>query len=323
MDCAGPVRCLGADCLAVQPEQSSDFARAAAGLQAAQLMAMDSDCPMTDQGGGHAAVHACSVFAGEGLECKRAVGGLVNCCETPDGVSLAEYLSLLMAVGKLDSALLQLGEGHVLRGAWETLRAPFSSAWSEVTRPFTSVANNLLGSTTPAASDAAASLSVDAFGQQLLHETAGWVAETFGEAAANSLFSAGGASPAVVGGVLDSGPLSRILQEQMRPQLGRGWGSAKDPNCEGIGVGQLALIDWSQVNLDEWLVILDETGLLPRVATLNLEALTGAGSSLSLDGNRPEAAERSRLRTQDLDADALRRESELELWGTTLPGVPR
>ena len=28
-------------------------------------------------------------------------------------------------------------------------------------------------------------------------------------------------------------PLARILNEQARPQLGRGWGSAKHPDCAG------------------------------------------------------------------------------------------
>jgi conjugal transfer mating pair stabilization protein TraN len=37
MDCAGPVRCMGEDCLDAAEEQSSDFAEAAAALEAAQM----------------------------------------------------------------------------------------------------------------------------------------------------------------------------------------------------------------------------------------------------------------------------------------------
>src|SRR5260363_94941 len=36
--CAGPVRCMGEDCLSVDQEASTDFAKAAALLQAAQFM---------------------------------------------------------------------------------------------------------------------------------------------------------------------------------------------------------------------------------------------------------------------------------------------
>jgi len=45
-------------------------------------------------------------------------------------------------------------------------------------------------------------------------------------------------------------PLSRILQEQIRPQLGLGWGSPKNLDCRGITVEELARVDWSRVNLD-------------------------------------------------------------------------
>ena len=64
-----------------------------------------------------------------------------------------------------------------------------------------------------------------------------------------------------------SSPLSRILQEQIRPQLGRGWGDAEDPDCEGIAVGDLERVDWSRVNLDEWLGILAATGHLPTTSS--------------------------------------------------------
>ena len=77
------------------------------------------------------------------------------------------------------------------------------------------------------------------------------------------------------------------------------------------------------LNVEERLVILGQTVSSPSVAPLNLEVLTGAGSTLNLDGNRPAAAERSRLGTRDLAAEKLRRETDRELWGTTRPGVPR
>ena len=196
LDCAGPVRCLGADCLDVTPEQSGDFARAAAALQSAQLAAGDMDCT----GGG------CVVFAGDALECKKAVGGIVNCCTTPDGISLADYISLVFAIGRIDSALMGLDKGNTLRGAWEVLRDPVVDTWSAVTERFTSVANNLMGKTAADVSDAAARLSLDGFKQALLRETAQWVADVFGDAAANALFSVNGGA-AVIGGSLQSGPI--------------------------------------------------------------------------------------------------------------------
>jgi conjugal transfer mating pair stabilization protein TraN len=391
MDCAGPVRCMGDDCLLPETEQSADFARAAAALQAAQLMAMDGECVPADPGGGHYDVHGCTVFKGEARECKKAVGGIVDCCETPDGVSLGDYLTLVLAVAKLDSALTGLDAASPLRGAWETLRSPFTSAWGEISRPFTSVANNLLGTTAPAATDAAAESAVAAFEQAALRNTAEWVGATFGEAAGNALFSVNG-GPAVAGGALQSGdlalggvvgtamswlmtaytvyslavllvqmiweceqaefglgakrelkschalgsyckskvagacierrqgyccfnsPLARILQEQVRPQLGLPWGDPENPACEGIPVERLSAVDWARVNLDEWLGILAQTGKLPSVANINPARLTGAGSALAIDGTRADVLERSRVRVEGVDAGPVREAVQGELW---------
>ena len=41
------------------------------------------------------------------------------------------------------------------------------------------------------------------------------------------------------------------------------------------------------LSVEERLLILGQTGASPGVAPLNLEVLTGAGSTLNLDGNRP------------------------------------
>jgi conjugal transfer mating pair stabilization protein TraN len=389
LDCAGPVRCMGEDCLDTTPEASDDFAAAVAALEAAQMAASDMDCT-----GG-----TCVVFSGEAMECKKAVGGIVNCCTTPDGISLADYLALVFAMGKLDNALMGLDTGNTLRGSWETLRSPVASAWSEVTRSFTSVANNLMGKTAAEASDALAQVSLDAFKQAVMRQTAQWVADLFGEAAANSLFTVNGGA-AFVGGNLQAGsiqlggligtalswvmaaymiytvaviliqliwtceqeefelgakrelkschdvgsycksklltacierrkayccfntPLARILNEQIRPQLGRGWGEADAPDCSGIAVSDFARVDWDRVNLDEWLAILAETGLYPTIEDLDLDALTGSGSEYAVSGERADAAARTQTRSDGLDSDAARREAEMELWGSTLPALP-
>ena len=131
-ECSGPVRCMGTDCTSPPDEQSTDFGRAAAALQAAQMMATDMQCT---PGG------SCVVFSGEADACKKAVGGIVNCCTQPEGVSLGNYITLIMSLSKIDSAILSASEGNAIRGAWETLRQPVTSTWSAIQDSFTSVAN--------------------------------------------------------------------------------------------------------------------------------------------------------------------------------------
>jgi len=196
MDCAGPVRCMGEDCLDAAEEQSGDFGEAAAALEAAQMAASDMDC----------STGSCVVFSGDAMECKK-VGGhrqLLHHArrDLPGGLLVPGA----RRAGKIDNALMGLDAGNVLRGSWETLRNPVVSALSEVTKSFTSVANNLMGKTAAEATDAAAQLSLDAFKQALMKQTAEWVANVFGEAAANALFTVNGGT-AFVGGSLQSGTI--------------------------------------------------------------------------------------------------------------------
>ena len=390
MDCAGPVRCIGNDCLDVRFEQSDDFAEAAAALQAAQFVLADANCVNINQ---------CQIFAGEAAECKQAVGGIVDCCAKPSGVSLTDYIQLIFALGKIDSAILALDAGSPIRGGWERLRDPLADSWDAVSEAFTSAANNLMGNTTAAASDAAARLSLDTAKQALIRQSAQWTANVFGDAAANALFALDGGGPAFVNGSLQAGniqlggligttlawamtaymiysvamilirilwtcekdefelgakralrachyvgsycdsdllgvciekqkafccyntPLARIINAQAYPQLGRSWGEAKSPDCRGLSLPELQRLDWSRIDLSEWLALLSQAGQLPTPDALDIERLTGAGSTLNT-GARAGAAARTEARADGLDANAVAREAEEAVWEEVLRALP-
>ncbi|MDF4961936.1 conjugal transfer protein TraN, partial [Vibrio parahaemolyticus] len=104
-------------------------------------------------------------------------------------------------------------------------------------------------------------------------------------------------------------PLSRIIQEQVRPQLGQNFGDPKNPQCEGIPLDKIAEIDWSKINLDEWLGILQQNGKFPDPASINLDSLTGAGNDFNIDGTRKNAQERALERLEGIDIDAKRKEA--------------
>jgi conjugal transfer mating pair stabilization protein TraN len=46
--------------------------------------------------------------------------------------------------------------------------------------------------------------------------------------------------------------LARIINEQGRAQIGRGWGSPEGPDCGGFSVTQLQALDFSRMNLAEF-----------------------------------------------------------------------
>jgi hypothetical protein len=67
-------------------------------------------------------------------------------------------------------------------------------------------------------------------------------------------------------------PLVRIIMEQIlmnQPGVngGAGYGSVKAPNCGGLTPAQLATVDWSKINLSEWLGIIEAGGLMANTNT--------------------------------------------------------
>lgn len=71
-------------------------------------------------------------------------------------------------------------------------------------------------------------------------------------------------------------PLSRIIQEQVRAQLGLSWGTADAGQCDGLTTEQLNSVDWSKVDLSEYMDMLTKSKLLP-------DSLSTADSQYSLD----------------------------------------
>jgi len=47
--------------------------------------------------------------------------------------------------------------------------------------------------------------------------------------------------------------LSRILHEQGRPQIGKGWGSPKTPDCKGFTPEEFSQLDFSSIDLSEYI----------------------------------------------------------------------
>ena len=64
--------------------------------------------------------------------------------------------------------------------------------------------------------------------------------------------------------------LARILNEQGRAQLGRGWGGPQSPDCSGFTVAQLQALDFSQMNLAEFYAEIAPT--LPDVGAMRSRA---------------------------------------------------
>lgn len=186
VNCDGPIRCMGEECVSPPRESNPDFGKAAATLSAMTFMSMEMSCVDSNP-------DSCQIFGGEPMECKKALGGYQDCCNVPVGVGLADYLKLTLASYDL-AKKLQLGEslanaGLNVPGAWNAVRNFATQTWSTVTRPFTSAWGSLAQSYGGATVDSIEQFSLSALKQEMMNATAEFVSNTFGSEVASLFFT--------------------------------------------------------------------------------------------------------------------------------------
>ena len=71
-----------------------------------------------------AAYDTCQIFQGDRSTCGRVALGLSNCCNTPRGVSLYDYLMLAFSVSRLNANLTSLGFETPITSAATTVSMP-------------------------------------------------------------------------------------------------------------------------------------------------------------------------------------------------------
>lgn len=384
--CSGIVRCMGDECMTPNRESSSSFGKAASMLQAVQEIGQDVTCDVTV----HGDMYNCQVFGGEAQTCTQALGGYVDCCESPGGVSLSDYISAAKGTLKLDNYIMNADSMEAIRGAYSTIRQPIAAPVEYVYEAFTQQLDNLSSAVFGEGAAGGAMEAVDAamaaFKQTMMEGANTLMTEAMGPEVAQMFFQVGAdgavsmtagfaaalsiigliytiytiakllisiiwkcsedelglavdvdllkthyvgsycAKKSVLGCVekrqsycVFSSPLARIINEQARPQLGRNWGTPKTPDCSGITLDEMNRLDWSQIDLGEWMNILNITGNMPGSQDMDIESLTGSGSYLGKlaekDGViRPNTADRNAERLDDVDLNELNKKASEDFW---------
>lgn len=372
--CDGPVRCLGTECYNPVDEKSSDFAYVAASLQIAQFAEHDLDCGDPEAGNLN-----CTIWKGEHYECKKAVGGWVDCCESPENVSIFDYMSLTWNTLKAANYMGAFGEAAQTKGLFTYGTDMLAQGWNTALKSAWSSAPDAL------MAEIGKTGLIDTFKQNLMNAVAEWTYNTFGEAAAGAIFSSSGSAGAAyvpgadaafssaVAGALSvimiaytiytitnilvqiiweceekefelgakkatkvchfvgsycadktpfgciekresyccfNSPLGRIIQEQARPQLGMPFGAPESPDCSGLRVDDIGKLDWSKIDISEWIGIMNLTGHYPTIGDIDLEKLTGTSSTLSIDGDRLNTLDRNIERLDGMNFIDQRKELE-------------
>ncbi|MDD3580105.1 MAG: conjugal transfer protein TraN [Desulfobacca sp.] len=392
--CDGVIRCMGEECVDGQFDlNNTGFARAAGMLQVAQYAASDMDCSDPHAG--------CKIWTGEHYECKKAMGGWVDCCTEPEGVSIVDYIRLTLHTVRMTGIQWHL-EGlmpnplasNPFTGSWADLSGYQQAITGYIDRALTSAWETLTGSTNAAASYSA---TIGTQITQTLLRGAYNVVNAMSPGLANSMFIATDVgmgvthialTPAmmnimglmrfcgwvytlyqiadiivhiiweceqeefelgakkqlkvchyvgsycameVLGMCIEkresyccyNSPLGRIMQEQIRGQLGLGWGETDDPDCDGLLISQLEEVNWDQVDLSEWMALLAVSGEYPTQREFTIDGITGSGSQWNLnppEAPRQDAAERTieRLNQEGVDLEDIRQQRAADLWGQSL-----
>ena len=402
--CPGDISCMGNNCVDTELTVNKDLAKVMALMNAAQYMTQDMKCTGKDENGDFTGQEnvTCSVFGGEAGECKIAVGGVADCCESVDGIGLNEYIAVIKAMSQMTSSLQSVENAGTVAGAasqavggFTSMSGPAGQVITEgvswISKPFTSFVGNVSGAVDKITGPATAFM--DNLKKKLIEKcqealtkmfeaagfptgagsagagaTAGEVGKKTAEEAASQTMTACGTMFTVISWAYTAyvvakmviqlvykcteeeyemvsqrdlkqchyvgsycrnkklgvciekrqtyccyeSPLSRIMNEQIRKQGDKmgaefnGFGTAKNPRCEGIPLDKIDKVDWNKVDLSEWISILKITDNYPTDELLNMEKLTGKGSKIDLDGNRLNSIDRTYKRFENIDADGLR-----------------
>lgn len=68
--------------------------------------------------------------------------------------------------------------------------------------------------------------------------------------------------------------LARIISEQGRAQIGKSWGSPKSPNCSGFTQSEFAAIDFSRIDLSEFMGEVMANIKMPNIGTMSQQIQT-------------------------------------------------
>lgn len=104
--CAGGIACRGTECIDADYQVNTNFARVQALMNSVQNIQQDMKCTGLDENGKPLENEDinCKVFTGTAGWCKKAGGGVQNCCKPVPGVGLFDYLTAFYNVMNLTSA---------------------------------------------------------------------------------------------------------------------------------------------------------------------------------------------------------------------------
>lgn len=265
--------CLEGNCFDTGHTPDPDFARAVAGLE------------IQREAGRYIDPDTLEIFKGFDNRCRKKLFGLVNCCKSGgDSNTLLSTAALIAgaggpALGAVGSsytydALFAADAPDMVIAGFEKLfgAGGGSSALAGLVAGNLSV-SSFVTSLAPSPWTSAmlgiqlsGLLSCDQAEQVLAMKNDNRLCHSVGSYCSNKLPVLSTCLETTQSYCCFNSRLARILNQQGRAQLGRGWGDARHPDCAGFSLAQLQTLDFSRMDLSEFYAEIAPT--LPDVGTL-------------------------------------------------------
>ena len=279
-DCSNKGFCLNGHCFDSSHPPDGDFARAVVAMEAAR----EAGTYLSDD---------FQIFKGNDERCSIKFSGLKNCCKSKGGAQSNQAMMLAMSGGKalldysFQKASNYMYDFMFSKGnSWMTERAV--NAWSSgAWNPNPSTSMSFYGLTVSYTSGAGFAFSFDPYSfalqvgiyllMQLLSCT---------EDEAYLQMKKGTNLCHYIGSYCDkkflgycyirkesyccfNSRLARIIHEQGRPQIGKSWGSPESPNCSGFTTAEFEKLDFSAMDLSEFINEIMANAQIPNASTVN------------------------------------------------------
>jgi conjugal transfer mating pair stabilization protein TraN len=258
-NCGGQQFCLDGKCFDTAYAPDPDFAKVVAGLEVER------------EAGKYVDPASLLVFQGHDNRCRKKLFGLVNCCKgAGSSGSLFSNLNLILSAG--GQVLRAVGSSYtydalftsdspdlVIAGFQSLFSAGGgSSALAGLLAGDVSVAS-FVGTLVPGPWSIAM-LAIQLSGILSCEQAEQVLAMKRDNRLCHSLGSYCSARVPIIRTCIETtesyccfnSRLARILNEQGRAQIGKGWGGPQNPACSGFSVAQLQALDFSRMDLAEF-----------------------------------------------------------------------
>jgi len=283
------------------------------------------------------------VFRGESGSCKKALGGLIRCCQPTKSDANKRYWSLFSNINRGSLAGSLLSREGPSTGSWAAM-AGGGGSLNMISQSLASGKENVTGGGTGGATGGDGSIGEvhDQFMAQARQQirpslSPKWACASreFDLAVRREIGSCSFAGTycrrRVFGVCLEkresyccySSPMSKMLRAHADGGTIR-HGNARSPDCSGLSLERLASIDWETLDLSQLVGHMQEGGAFPAggdIGSGSVERYTGSGATAGGAG-RVNVTDRTADRLGQIDAGSVSRGVQAEAEGLRIVTAP-